>query len=485
MVPSAFVILDKLPLTSNGKVDRKTLPAPEQERPDLDARYVAPSTAVQAQLAAIWAKVLRLEHVGVNDNFFELGGDSILSIQVIAQARQAGLTLTPRLLFRYQTIAELASFVSHDDTSMADQAPTSGEVPLTPIEHWFFEQELTTPHHFNQAFIFALKGPLEAGLVRSALQQVELHHDTLRLRFRRAAAGWHQEYFLPKEQVSFEQVDLSRLSEAGFDTAVCDAASRCQASLDLAEGPLWRVVHFKMPATYADRLLIVIHHLAVDGVSWRILLEDFESAYTQLKEGQNVRLPAKTSSFQQWALKLAEYSLTGELKAELDYWKHVTGSPPTTLPLDHIGPRSRQILESSSTTIKVRLEASETQALLQQVPAVYKTQVNDVLLTALALAFREWTGSDEFYINLEGHGREDIVEGIDLSRTIGWFTSIFPVRLRLDSISPGPALKSVKEQLRKIPQKGIGYGILRYLAGHSELSSEAEPEVAVQLPGTD
>ena len=166
MVPAAFVILDKLPLTSNGKVDRKTLPSPEQERPDLDARYVAPSTAIQAQLAAIWTKVLRLEHVGVNDNFFELGGDSILSIQVIAQARQAGLALTPRLLFRYQTIAELASFVSKDDATDADQGPTRGNVPLTPIEHWFFEQELTDPHHFNQAFIFALKRPLETARFR-------------------------------------------------------------------------------------------------------------------------------------------------------------------------------------------------------------------------------------------------------------------------------------------------------------------------------
>jgi amino acid adenylation domain-containing protein/non-ribosomal peptide synthase protein (TIGR01720 family) len=483
MVPAAFVILDKLPLTSNSKVDRKVLPAPEQERPDLDARYVAPSTAIQAQLAAIWAKVLRLEHVGINDNFFELGGDSILSIQVIAQARQAGLTLTPRLLFRHQTIAELAGFVLQNDATEADQRTARGDVPLTPIEHWFFEQELTDPHHFNQAFIFALKEPLEAGLVRSALQQVELHHDALRLRFRKDAAGWHQEYVLPREQVSFEQVDLSALSEPGFHTGMFEAARRCQASLDLAQGPLWRVIHFKMPATYADRLLIVIHHLAVDGVSWRILLEDFESAYNQLKQGQKVRLPAKTSSFQQWALKLAEYSFAGELQAELDYWRHVTGSSSARLPLDHVGPHSRQILERSSTTIKVRLEASETQLLLQQVPAVYRTQINDVLLTALALAFREWTGSDEFYTNLEGHGREDIVEGVDLSRTIGWFTSIFPIRLRLDSRSPGPALKSVKEQLRQIPQKGIGYGILRYLAGHSELSSEADPEVLFNYLG--
>jgi amino acid adenylation domain-containing protein/non-ribosomal peptide synthase protein (TIGR01720 family) len=483
MVPAAFVILDKLPLTSNGKVDRKTLPAPEQERPDLDARYVAPSTAVQAQLAAIWAKVLRLAHVGVNDNFFELGGDSILSIQVIAQARQAGLALTPRLLFRYQTIAELASCVSKDDATEADQGPTRGDVPLTPIEHWFFEQELTDPHHFNQAFIFALKRPLETKPFRAALEQVELHHDALRLRFRQGATGWDQEYVVSKGQVSFEQIDLSLLGEAGFRTAVLEAASRCQASLDLAEGPLWRVIHFKMPATYADRVLIVVHHLAVDGVSWRILLEDLESAYNQLKQGQNVCLPAKTSSFQQWALKLAEYSFAGELQAELDYWRRMTGSSSARLPLDHVGPRSRQIVENSSTTIKVRLEAPETQALLQQVPAVYKTQVNDVLLTALALAFREWTGSDEFYVNLEGHGREDIIEGVDLSRTIGWFTSIFPVRLRLDSISPGPALKSVKEQLRKIPHKGIGYGILRYLTRHSELSGEAEPEVVFNYLG--
>ena len=174
--------------------------------------------------------------------------------------------------------------------------------------------------------------------------------------------------------MSFEQIDLSLLSEAGFRTAVLEAASRCQASLDLAEGPLWRVIHFKMPATYADRVLIVVHHLAVDGVSWRILLEDLESAYNQLRQGQNVRLPAKTSSFQQWALKLAEYSFAGELPAELDYWQRVTGSPSARLPLDHVGPRSRQIVENSSTTIKVRLEAFETQALLQQVPAVYKTQ---------------------------------------------------------------------------------------------------------------
>jgi NRPS condensation-like uncharacterized protein len=198
-----------------------------------------------------------------------------------------------------------------------------------------------------------------------------------------------------------------------------------------------------MPATCADRMLIVVHHLAVDGVSWRILLEDLESAYNQLKSGQNVRLPAKTSSLQQWALKLAEYSFARKLQVELDHWMRVTRSSPARLPLDHVGPRSRQIVENSSTTIKVRLETSETQALLQQVPAVYKTQINDVLLTALAMGFREWTGREEFYVNLEGHGREDIIEGVDLSRTIGWFTSIFPVLLRLDSISPGPALKSV------------------------------------------
>jgi len=483
MVPAAFVILDKLPLTSNGKVDRKTLPAPEHERPDLDARYVAPSTAIQARLAAIWAKVLRLERVGVSDNFFELGGDSILSIQVIGQARQAGLALTPKLLFRYQTIAELAHFVSQDDAMETDQGQTHGNGRLTPIGHWFFEQDLTDPHHFNQAFMFGLKEPLETSYFRAALEQVESHHDALRLRFRRGAAGWNQEYIASNGRVSFEQIDLSLLNEPSSRTTMFEAASRCQASLDLAEGPLWRVLHFKMPAGYADRVLIVIHHLAVDGVSWRILLEDLESAYNQLKKGQNVRLPAKTSSFQQWALKLAEYSVASELRAQLDYWRRVSGRSYAQLPLDDVGPRSRQIVENSSTTIKVRLEASETQALLQQVPAVYKTQVNDVLLTALTLAFREWTGSDELYVNLEGHGREDIIEGVDLSRTIGWFTSIFPVLLRLDNISPGPALKSVKEQLRRIPQKGIGYGILRYLAGHSELSGQAEPEVLFNYLG--
>ncbi|WP_445300994.1 amino acid adenylation domain-containing protein [Microcoleus sp. C2D2] len=461
MVPAAFVMLESLPLTPNGKLDRKALPAPDRDRPELEEAFAAPSTAIEKTLAEIWAQVLGLEQVGIDDNFFELGGDSILSIQVISKANQAGLRLTPKQLFQHQTIAQLAAVTDTVGTKKSEQGLIIGEVPLTPIQHWFFEQNLSDPHHWNQAVLLELQQPLEPALIESVLQEVLKHHDALRLRFARGESGWQQDLANPDEVAPFTCIDLSSLPPEEREAAFQTAATQLQASLNLSEGPLLRAALFDLGKHQPNRLLLVIHHLAVDGVSWRILIEDFQTAYAQISRDERVALPPKTTSFKQWAERLHQWARSPELQGEFDYWLALSHLPTSRLPIDF--PTAANLVASEK-TVSVALSVEETQLLLEEVPAAYRTLINDVLLTALGQAFERWTGNNSLLLDLEGSGREDIFEGVDLSRTIGWFTAVFPVLLNLEKpCDLGVALKSVKEQLRAVPNRGIGCGVLGYL----------------------
>ena len=460
MVPAAFVVLDALPLTPHGKVDRLALPAPDQARPELRESFAAPRTPIEKILAEIWAEVLRLERVGVHDNFFELGGDSILSIQIIARANQAGLRLTPKQLFQHQTVAELAT-AGTTPAVQAEQGPVTGAVPLTPIQRWFFEQHLPDPHHYNQAVLLEVQQALDPALVERALQQLLLHHDALRLRFLCVASGWQQINVGPDNAVLFSRADLSALAEAEHGPAIEAAAAELQASLNLLEGPLLRGALFDLGPQKPGRLLLVIHHLAIDGVSWRILLEDLWTAYQQLSRGEAIQLPPKTTSFKRWAQRLAEHTQSEALQPGIAYWLSESRTRSSRLPVDSPGGANTV---ASARTVRVSLSTAETRVLLQEIPTAYHTQINDVLLTALVQAFAWWTGGRSLLLDLEGHGRETIVEAVDLSRTVGWFTTHFPVLLDLERPScPGEALKSVKEQLCRIPNRGIGYGLLRSL----------------------
>ncbi len=490
MVPAAFAFLDKLPLTSSGKVDRRALPVPEYQRVDLANRYVAPRTEVERKLVAIWSKVLRIDRAGVRDNFFELGGDSILSLQVISMARGEGLKLTPKLLFEHPTIAELAMVAAEDDdTQSSHEVITGGDVPLTPIQLWFLEQHLDEASHYNQAFLFEVTGRIERPVLERALQEVSRHHDALRLRFAHEDSGWRQYYAALEESAPLSWVDLSDCQEPELQRQIDLAAASAQGSLDLEHGPLWRVSCFDLGPERAGRLLFVVHHLAVDGVSWRPLLEDLEAAYQQSEAGRGVRLAAKTTSFKVWAERLKELAATRSIRDEVAYWKTVADperEAAAALPVAH--PEAvAEDTEGSSDTLMVSLSVAETQALIQRVPSTYNTQINDVLLTAIARAWDQCTGSRVLYTNVEGHGRESLFDDVDLSRTVGWFTSIFPVRLRLPGSGigwkPGEALKSVKEQLRRVPRHGIGYGILRYLAPEAEMAAWPEPEMVFNYLG--
>ncbi|MFK0090369.1 amino acid adenylation domain-containing protein, partial [Pseudomonas sp. NPDC090755] len=462
MVPAHWQFLAVLPLTANGKLDRKALPRPDAAQ--AQQAYVAPVGEIEQQLAVIWQEVLGVEQVGVNDNFFELGGDSIVSIQVVSRARQAGIRFTPKDLFQHQTVQGLASVAQTGDAAQVVQAAAEGELALLPIQQQFFQNVVSGRHHFNQSVLLQPREALQVAALQTALAALWNHHDALRLRFNEAVDGWQGRYS-----------DAAAPSDLLWQVSVTDTqgieteGERAQRSLDLAGGPLLRAVLMNL-ANGGQRLLLVVHHLAVDGVSWRILLEDLQSAYEQACAGKAPLLPPRTSSVKAWAERLQQYAREGALQAELDYWLAQARDVDTALPCERPD-AGLQIRHAAS--VQSRLDARFTGQLLQDAPAAYRTQVNDLLLTALARVIAHWTGRGEVMVQLEGHGREDLFDDIDLTRTVGWFTSLFPVRLSVGDDLRGSILL-VKERLRAVPNKGIGYGVLRHLGSAAQQTALGE-----------
>jgi aryl carrier-like protein len=389
---------------------------------------VAAVTPAEQALAEIWCEVLGVEQVGVHDNFFHLGGDSILSIQVVSKARQAGFQLTPKQLFQHPTIAQLAEVAGTTIHIPAEQGQVSGPVPLIPIQHWFFEQELAQPQHFNQALLLESRQGLDAELLETAIGHLLEHHDGLRLRFRRVEDGWQQFHQEATDETPLSVIDLRQLPAEEVAERLEAEATQLQASLSLGQGPLLRAALFELGGGGGERLLLVIHHLVVDGVSWRILLEDLQTAYQQLSRGERVRLPAKTTSFKRWAELLKEYAESESVGQELSYWEGEGRRQVKDIPVDYEGGHNS---ETSVSSVTVRLSEEETRILLQEVPEVYHTEINDVLLTALVEAYGKWSGEGRLLVDLEGHGREELGEEVDVSRTVGWFTTMYPVRLEI------------------------------------------------------
>jgi len=475
LVPSAFVVRDAFPMTLSGKVDRRALPTPDTLRTQQDSAFLGPRTNAERILVTIWQQVLGVERVGVNDNFFELGGDSIMSIQIIARATDAGLHLTPRQIFQAPTVAGLAALAEASAPMRIQPEPgaVEGELPLTPIQLWFFERNFPEPHYWNQSLLCITHQPLDPVDLRSAVAALLAHHDALRMRYTRRLTGWQQTYAGVSSEVPCQVFDLSSLPEPQQTVALEEHAAVLQRSLNLTAGPLIRLAYFDLGTTRPGRLLIVIHHLVIDGVSWRILLEDLQTVYRQLQSGQSIRLPPKTTPYRDWAGRLVDLAQSSDIRQEARFWLHTARTDLPALPVDlppsdHF-PESLNT-EAASQSVSVSLSREETHALLHEVPTAYGSEINDVLLTALALAFQRWTGSPTLWIDLEGHGREDLFDTIDLSRTVGWFTAIYPVRLDLPPTTEhSQTVQAIKEQLRRIPRHGLGYGLLRYLCSDPTL----------------
>ncbi|MBK4998717.1 amino acid adenylation domain-containing protein [Pseudomonas sp. S31] len=456
MVPSHVLVIPALPLTPNGKLDRKALPLPDVSA--LQQGYVAPRNDTEAQLAAVWADVLKLERVGLEDNFFELGGDSIMSIQVVSRARQQGLQFTPKELFEHQTVGELAQVVRRGGMVAIDQGLVTGQAPLTPIQSSFVQTAIPHRDHWNQAVMLAPREPLQASVLEAALQALLSHHDALRARL--VDNGLNYDGPVPSVLWQREALD---------DAALAEVAEQAQRSLNLADGQLLRAVLIERGAQ-GQRLLLVVHHLVIDGVSWRIVLEDLQQAYTALAAGRTPGLPAKSDAFKTWATRLAGHALDPATQAESAYWQAALSHCQEALPCDFPEGAARQ---ADAAFVSSQLDATRTRQLLQQTAQTYRTQINDLLLTALSRVVCRWTGEPSALIRLEGHGREDLFDDLDITRTVGWFTSVYPVCLTPQA-ELGESIKAVKEQLRAVPNKGIGYGMLRYLGDEPTRQALAE-----------
>jgi amino acid adenylation domain-containing protein/non-ribosomal peptide synthase protein (TIGR01720 family) len=473
MIPAFFVYVDRLPLTANGKIDRKSLPAPDLSHRQVGDSYVAARTEIEASLCAIWSDVLKISPIGIHDNFFRIGGDSIISIQLVSKARAMGIYFSVKDVFNHSTVAELAcvsQFQQNDLALKPDQEQTRGNIPLTPIQHWFFSQSMADYNYFNQSVLLKIqKKSLTFDHLNQVFYYLLRYHDALGFRYTFDKV-W-QQYAEEREEVfSCLVVDLSSCSDKELPSRITLESSRIQSQLDIQNGLLLKVVFFDCGAFRDPRVLIVIHHLVVDGVSWRILLADFEALCGQALRGDGLELPFKTHSYQQWSNGLQTYALSEALDSELSYWRGIeSASKSLPIDFDH-GPATWE----ASGVFEDSLTAEETLSLLQTVPKSYRTEMNDILLTALVLGMGDWTGFYSLCLDLEGHGREDVVKDIDLSRTVGWFTTIFPVYLQiLDPDDLGGSIQGIKEALRRIPHKGIGYGLLSYLRDESFVSSRS------------
>ncbi|MGC0419054.1 amino acid adenylation domain-containing protein [Embleya sp. AB8] len=482
MVPSVFMILDRLPETPAGDPDRTALPEPVFT----GGVYRAPRTFAETVLAGVYAEVLGLDRVGVDDDYFLVGGDSIRSIQVVSRARAQGVRITPRQIFALRTVAELAAAAG--TTNARDVAPAEsdgdgvGPMPLPPMAGYLLEPGGGIDRFAMSTLVELPPGIDENGLV-ATLNAVLDRHDALRSRLdadglRIAAPG------------SVDARGLLHRVAAGADAQrELDAAA---GRLAPAAGVMAQFVWFAAAGPGAvGRLLMVVHHLVVDGVSWRILLPDLAAAWERVRAGNAPDLPPVPTSARRWTQALAAEALDARRVAELPLWQQMLAGPDPLLGARDLDPAVD--VHATMDSVSVRLPVAVTEALLTRVPAVFHGGVNDGLLAALALAVARWRRGrgvveSSVLVRLEGHGREEhVVPGADLSRTVGWFTSMFPVRLDLadadldDAFAGGPAagavVKAVKEQLLRIPDKGLGYGLLRYL------NAETGAVLAAHAPG--
>ncbi len=479
MVPSAFVFLDALPLMPNGKIDRNALPDPGEQTQAPEDAFVAPRTPVEQTLADIWAEVLGFDAVGIRDDFFEMGGDSLLSIRIISKAIQAGIRITPEQFFDNPTIAQLAALLDEDREPQSEQGGVTGAVPLTPIQNRFFELGAENPADWGQSVLLEAPIDLRTATLEKAVRYLVAHHDALRLCFEREDAQWRQHVATSELEVSVAEVDLSAISQAALAQEQESIATRMRQRFDYGRGAIVAGAIIRFGASRPPRILLMVHELAVDRVSWRILLEDLEIAYRQLRRGETVELPAKTTSFKVFSERVYEYAHADRAYPELAYWRR-PGSR-ARVPVELEGGAAAHTV-GSARTLTVELSAEDTRQLLHDVPAVYQTVIDDVVLTALVQALGGWMGTRAVSLGIERHGREGMFDNVDLSRTVGCFTAFFPVTLDPGgSPEPGACLKAVKEQLRQVPGAGMGYGMLRYLNADETVVEELQAAHLVEI----
>ncbi|MGD2087197.1 MAG: amino acid adenylation domain-containing protein [Candidatus Aminicenantes bacterium] len=458
MIPSFFIPIEKIPLTPNGKINWNALPVPEIKG---DENGEPPANEVERILAEVWGDVLGIKPIGVHDNYFLMGGDSINTIRIASRLSQYQLKFEIKDLFLHPTIRQLGKCLKKTDV-VVDQGVVEGEVKLSPIQEWFFQEHDTDIHHFNHAVMLgAHPGErFEEAAVNAVFLKLQEHHDGLRMVYKKLNGHYKQINQGLPPALSLQVYDFrSKPGKAETIKAIEAAVNDIQASIHLENGPLIKLGLFHLDDE--DRLLIVCHHLVIDGISWRIILEDIETLFQQYKKGEPLALPSKTHSCKEWSAKLHEYANSNEFLKEKNYWTRLDSRET---------PQIRRDFEEEKNVVKdtqqlsFSLNRENSERLLSKVNNAFGTEINDILVAALSLGIKKTFGIDRVSLAMEGHGREEIPAGVDITRTIGWFTSIYPVSITTsyeDDLARH--IKEIKENLHQVPHHGIGYGILRYL----------------------
>ncbi|MBC9795253.1 non-ribosomal peptide synthetase [Sinomicrobium weinanense] len=461
-VPALFVQLKNFPLTPNGKIDTRAL---ERSRSGPGEIYEAPENEMEVVIAGVWAEVLGHDRISVNDDFFTIGGDSVKAIQVSSQLHRMGWQVQVKDILRHNTVRELAGRIRKTKEHNSREAVT-GIVPLTPIQREFFSEEKKFRDHFNFALMFRSASGFDENMVREVFEKLQEHHDALRMTFRYNGEGIEQYNHTVDFPFYCEKHDLRAL-DAPYE-ALQQEAYKIQQSLDLTTGPLMKLGLFRVPD--GDRLLVVIHHLVMDVVSWRILFEDIETLCRQYTSGSTFQLPPKTTAFKHWAETLVDHANSpGFINSELPYWQRISRLDIPAIPRDY---EAEGLLVKDGEKCIVKVERQKTRHLFYETGKQWKAEVNDLLITALALAVRDTFSITPVLLELEGHGREEIVENINLTRTVGYFTTTYPVVLSWSADDLREQVRETREQLREVPSRGIGYGLLKYLNKDGLLHTE-------------
>jgi len=478
MIPSEFFFLDQFAHTPSGKIDYKALPTRASSATSgvTDRRETAPTAPTndtdEQRIARAWQKYLDATDISISDTYFGLGGDSITAIQISAELHTQGIAISPQQIIDNQTIAAQARAARTQVLTRAQpHRGTPRSAPLTPIQQWFFEQRFPQPHHWNQAVLFDVQDQLEPELLAEALRRLVLHHDALHLRFQQTDDTWEQIAQDMPPVISVRGIHVGGLNAQEQDVAYARDTAAAQTGLNLWTGPLINGTLFDVGSAHSSKLLLVAHHAVIDGVSWRLLIDDLQRTYEQLRLRMPTRLPNKTTPFQEWSIILHRLAGQHFFADELPYWRNMIGQVTSGLLPRDGGGAAGSNLEGSTATIWCTLTHDDTNLLLRRLSS--SARVHDILLCALARAVCRWATVPSFLVDIEGHGREHLIDGIDLTRTIGWFTAQFPHVLQARRNEPFDATLAVtRTMLERVPRRGIGFGALRYLGPHNSVHDE-------------
>lgn len=489
MVPSNILLVDKFPLTTNGKIDYRNLSALYQDKKP--STYNPPKTKNEIELASIWEEVLNIKLISKNDNFFRIGGNSLSAIRVIAKAKSKAIHITTAQIFNFPILSQLAekivykqSLIKVDDM----QAHPSGVIPLTPIQKWFFDQDLKEYNHWNQAVRLTVNRNIDIEILNKALQKIVQYHDVLRLRFLKSEDAWRQNFqscHVEGNNHLCELVNLGDVKTSDCEKKMASIMAACHKAIDIHHGPLIKGILFDFDKKRPQELFLTAHHLIIDAISWHILRDDLDTIYKQIEKGEEIVLPEKASTYLDWQAMMDQYSRSEQLEAELQHWL-MTKRNFYRLPKDFdLGPNT----VDASHVFSISLTEVLTQDLLHNITKVQPITVLEILFAALSLTLIQWTGNPSISVLSESHGRTESIlnKSLNLSRTIGWFTSIFPVTFNLENATGiNEIIKTIQKSISHIPNHGIGYNILRYLSENRNIlnsNRHDDPEIIFNYLG--